>query len=1444
MPKSKKSNRRTTTGQSVRPGKMQIGSKQIGSKVESKSERSPPKKRHNGKNGKVDTSRIRFPVVGIGASAGGLEAIKELLQKLPLDTGMAFVFVQHLDPTHESLVQEILSRATQMPVHEIKDSMRVKPNNVYIIPPNFDLALLHDVLSLLPPQTGTRGQHLVIDSFFQSLAMDQKGRAIGVILSGTASDGTQGLKAIKSEGGLTIAQDPKSARYSGMPESAIASGFVDLILTPSQIAQELARVSKHPYVADACGLIGHGDGASDDDNGEGENKGDVEPGLNEVLRKIFVLLRARMQIDFSNYKSSTVMRRIQRRMMVQKSENIDAYARFLQDNPNEIKALYADILIHVTQFFRDPNSFKVLQDKVFPQLLKNRDIHAPIRIWVPGCSTGEEAYSIGILLLEFLSQAGTKVPIQIFATDISEQAIQKARNGFYPQDIEDVVSKERLKRFFEKVSGGYKVKKTVRDLCLFSRHDLTSDPPFSKIDLVSCRNVLIYFAAVLQKRVIPVLHYALRTGGFLFLGKSENLGGQEKLFTLVDKTYKLFSKANIPTPMVLRTPIVYESDVQATPRNLPDQEKSTSGFQRDTERIALSRYAPPSVTVNSNMEILQFQGRTAPCLEPVSGVPSNNLFKMARQELVHGLHATIQSAIKKNASARFEGVSFEVDGKRRTINIEVIPTNILAPPKQRNFVIFFEEVSSTSSPKQAKPATNGKKGREKVIQDKLSQRVIQLEEDLAACKLSQKSLAEEFETSQEELTSANEELQSANEELQSTNEELETSKEELQSSNEELTTVNDELQIRNADLVVLSNDLSNILNNVEVPIVIVGGDRRIRKFTSKAETVFNLIPSDVGRPLSDIKPNFECDLQAMVSKVKETLSPQENEVHVHKSRWMRLQVRPYRTVDDRIDGVVVTLIDITAIKEHLTESQLALKYATSIADTLQLPLVVLDENLHLLSANQGFAKKFTLVPHKDIGSDLMSVLGGAGWHIPHLRRLLSDVIAEDRELIEYEIEHDFPELGHRIMLLNARQIRWQDSMPKALLLSIDDITERRVLERETERAKADAEQANATKDIFLATLSHELRTPLASILSWAQLIQKEKVGPDKLKYAIQIIEQSARIQGQLIDDLLDIARIQAGKLSIEFTDVDPGEPVRLAIEAVRLMAEKKHIVVESEIKLTSETVWGDPERLQQIVWNLLTNAIKFSSDNAKILVRVEPFSHESQNFISIKVIDHGKGIKSDFLPNLFERFRQADSSSVRMHGGLGLGLALVRDLARLHSGFVRAESDGMGKGSTFTVLLPVKSAISERTGEEGILSLEEAEEESDRPDLNGLRVMIVEDEASTLDVLSETLKSFGAQTAPCSSAAEALISFEKFRPDVLVSDIAMPGEDGYSLIKKIREIGPERNGDVPSLALTAYATEGDVKRTLSAGFDSHIAKPFDNFRLGHAIARLAKPAAR
>ncbi len=1116
--------------------------------------------------------------------------------------------------------------------------------------------------------------------------------------------------------------------------------------------------------------------------------------------------------------------------------------------------------VNTAEFFCDPDAFRTLKETVFPQLIRNRPSAAPIRVWVPGCSTGEDVYSLAILLIEFLSHAAAKIPIQILATDISETVVQTARAGIYSTAIEHSVGNERLKGFFYKVEGGFKINKAIRDLCLFTKHDVANDPPFSKLDLVFFRNMLTYSAPNLQNRIISIFHYALNPGGFLFLGGSEEGPAvTSQLFAVLNKTYKIYSRADVSTSWNFRLPAnTYAPKIEAFPDNVFERTNGAGDFQKNADNIALLKYAPPSVVVNVDLEILQFRGRTFPFLAPASGVPTRNLLKMAKKEMLHGLRLTVLEAIKKNTAVRKEGISFEAARSPKLVNIEVIPVNPLLPPSDRTFVIFFEVANSSLSSKP--PASrldkklSFKKEPSQNTQDKQHHRIDQLEQELSASNLYQQSLAEEFGATQEELATANEELQSTNEELRGTNEELATAKEEIQSSYEELTTVNDELQIRNRDLNTTGSDLENILNSSEIPILIVGNDHRIRRFTSKTEKYFKLIPSDVGRLIGDIKSEFDLDLDALLKEVSNSLKSQEKEIKDRKGRWVRFQIRPYKTTDNKIDGAVITLVDIEALKQQIEVSKKAQDYLTSISETVGLPLLILDDQLRLRSANHAFWEHFKL-SQNITGKDFFETLEIQGDSLLSMKKLLTETLKVKKKIKNVEMICEFPLLGRRTLLISVSLIQWMGEMPQepqepqepqAILLSFDDITERREHRAELaqllvkeQSSRAEAEQANKTKDDFISTLSHELRTPLTSILTWSQLIQKQNFGPDKLKHGLKMIEQSAKMQGQLINDLLDVTRIRSGKLSITFSEFDPKESVMVAMEAVHPLAESKQISVESKMKIQSEKIWGDRDRLKQIVWNLLTNAIKFSSKGGVIRVLVEAVEENGDHFASIKVIDQGKGILSEFLPKLFDRFSQADSSSIRVHGGLGLGLSIVRDLVQLQSGTVRAESEGLGKGATFTVLFPIRSGTGDLENKTTLIA-ENKMSEMEPANLSGLRVLVVEDDPSALEVLIEALNSLGAKTLPCGTVSDAVAAFEKFRPSVLVSDISMPGEDGYSLIRKIRKLGPEHNGDLPSLALTAFATAGDVQKALSAGFNSHMVKPFEAFHLGHMVAELAK----
>jgi len=824
-------------------------------------------------------------IVGIGASAGGLEAFEQLLAALPVDSGMGFVLVQHLAPKHKSILSELLARATSMPVIEVTDGISVLPNHVYVIPPNSDMIIENGALHL-SPLSPDRAHRMPIDMFFRSLAEDQQGRAIGVILSGTASDGTLGLQAIKAFGGLTFAQNDITAKYNAMPRNAIAAGNVDYVLSPDGIARELKRMARHVHILSA-------------DETETPEAG----GRDETLNKIYGILRNFSRVDFSLYKPGTMKRRITRRMFLQKIETPRAYLQFLRKNRDEVEALFNDVLINVTGFFRDPDAFDVLRRQAFPLMMSSKGANSALRVWIPGCSTGEEAYSLAISLLEYLGDRASSFHIQFFATDVSESIIQKARTGVYPESIATDVSAERLQRFFQKANGGYQISKTIRDLCVFAKQDIGKDPPFSKLDIISCRNVMIYMSPVLQKRIIPLFHYALNANGILFLGSSETVGSFTELFNVVDKKQKIYSKKS--SSPSYNPDFIPQYQTQEDPKS-PNEPAARVDVAKVTSQILLSRYAPASVVVNDNLDILQFVGQIGRFLDPTPGDASLNILKLVKAGLQNELRLAFQETRRKG-HVRKEGVLVEQNGGLKAMNFEIIPVKGV-PGKEHYFLVVFEDwttqppAKTTTKDRERDPKTK------KSVSEKDNARLAQ---ELEATREYLQSIIEEQRTTNEELRSANEEIQSSNEELQSINEELETAKEELQSTNEELTTVNDELQIRNDELTKLNNDLNNLLSSVSIPIIILGNDLRIRRFTPVAEKVMNLIPTDVGRPLADIKSNLKLqDLRQWIMRVIDTLEVLENEVEDLNGRRYSMKIRPYRTLDNKIDGVVIVLLEL------------------------------------------------------------------------------------------------------------------------------------------------------------------------------------------------------------------------------------------------------------------------------------------------------------------------------------------------------------------------------------------------------------------------------------------------------------------------------------------------------------------------------------------------------
>ena len=823
-------------------------------------------------------------IVGVGASAGGLEAFTQLLNALPSDTGMAFVLVQHLEPKHESVLNKLLARATRMPVQEVREGMHVEPDHVYVIPANADMSLVDGLLHI-EGRKAAPGRHLPIDYFLTSLAEARGPQAIGVILSGTASDGTAGIRTIKNAGGFTFAQEPESAKFDGMPRSAIASGCVDLVLPPERIARELARFVHHPFLGSL-----------------GADEIPPFPEPQEDWSRLFRALRAASGVDFSLYKPSTVKRRLARRMAACKVGTLAAYLKTLERNPAELSALFNELLILVTEFFRDPEVFTALRVKIFPQILAKKPAGDSVRVWVAGCSTGQEAYSLAMTLLECPGAKAGGVQIQIFGTDVSEAAIEKARLGLYGAADVTGVSQQHLRRFFTRSNGNFQINQSVRETCVFARHDLTRDPPFSKLDLISCRNVLIYMEPVLQKRILAGFHWGLNSSGLLLLGKSESLGLHADLFTALDRKNKFFTKrvgAHVPMQPA------YERGFQGK----PPLKEVPAGARVDIEKeadLALwnhSGYA--GLVVNSDLQILHVRGDTSPYIRLIPGKASLQLMRALREDIMLEVRSALQRARRSEGVVRREAVEFHYDGHTGRVNIEVRPLTHNEPDK--SFLILFEGLPE--SPKAEKRAARAPTGKAR------DQEIAGLREELARTREYVQAIIRDQEASNEELKTANEETLSSNEELQSTNEELETAKEELQSNNEELVTLNEQLQSRNSELAALSTDLSGILSGVDIPIVILGSDRHIRRFTRPAEKLLGLISGDIGRPIGKLRIGINLpDLDGLLSEAVEKGRPALRDVQSESGRWYSLRIQPFKVSEEKLQGVLMAFVDINEAK--------------------------------------------------------------------------------------------------------------------------------------------------------------------------------------------------------------------------------------------------------------------------------------------------------------------------------------------------------------------------------------------------------------------------------------------------------------------------------------------------------------------------------------------------
>ena len=1363
-------------------------------------------------------------LVGLGGSAGSLRALQEFFSGMPPEPGMAFVVIVHLSPDHESTLADLLQRWTAMPVHQVNGPEKVELNRVYVIPPGKTLTVTDGYLRLSDPAP-RRGRHVAVDIFFRTLADTHGLHAAAVVLSGADGDGAMGIKRIKECGGLTIAQDPSEAEHDSMPRAAVATGMVDWVLPvaemPRRIIQywETERQIQLPVETDpqlTREIPSHGEKAPAEQR---------EASLREILN----FLRVRTGRDFSYYKRPTILRRIGRRMQVNGLAEPSAYLAFLRTNPGESVALLQDLLISVTNFFRDREAFDALE-AVIPQLFEGKGPNDYVRVWVPACATGEEAYSIAMLLSEHAGSLDAPPSFQIFATDLDESAIQTGRDALYPEMISTDVSEERLRRFFSKTQGGYRVKRELRESVLFAIHDLLKDSPFSRLDLVSCRNLLIYFNRDAQGKALQIFHFALTPRGKLFLGVSDSVDEGNALFAVIHKKYRLYSprgfpRQGFPVPQgpssltlvarrhAFESPAMASSALaEGTPPGGPLHRALGGAADHLTwgERHfkLIERFGPPSLIVNADHDIVHLSENAGRFLQLTGGEPTTNLLRIVHPMLRVDLRSALFRARQSGEPVDLRDVPVEIEGKPRTIDIHVVPEQILGPDL---FLVVFDEKDAGAGAAAAPGA-----GREPLSNV--------LEQELEHVKRELRDNVEQSEAASEELKASNEELQAMNEELRSATEELETSREELQSINEELTTVNQELKSRVEELGRSNSDLQNLMASTAIATIFLTRDFSIGRYTAAAVSLFNLIATDIGRPLSDLTHRLDYpELVENAKRVLATLAPFEREVSHSDGRRFLARILPYRTTDDHIAGTVLTFVDITEAKraeEALRASEIRFRAVANLVPDL---LWSADKEGQWTWCNQRWTQYTGLTLDQSEGSGWLNAVhpedreatrmafetipsggtfqhehriraadGGSSWFLiraepvqsasgetgqwfgaatnidaykrsqaalatsqERLRLVLenarefaifsmdlsrrvtswnqgaqnllgyteAEIIGQPADLIFTEEDRaaGAPETEAALALAEGRAAdeRWHrrkddsrfwgggammamhDGGGKAIgLVKIlrDETAARNAREtlensgrellaalQAAEGAKAEAEAAGQAKDRFLAVLSHELRTPLTPVLMGVRILQLNQDLPPSNLEALEMIARNVRLEARLIDDLLDVSRLSHGKLEIAKEPVDIHEVIRSAIEISQSELDAKMQTIDIRLEAANHQCIGDSMRLQQVFWNLVKNASKFTDEKKQIRVN----SREEAGMVTVEISDCGVGIRRESLERIFDAFAQETGSPPWKKGGLGLGLAIARAIAKAHGGDITAASAGLNQGSTFTVTLPI-----------------------------------------------------------------------------------------------------------------------------------------------------------
>ena len=1334
-------------------------------------------------------------IVAIGASAGGLEALETFFDHMPPNAGLAYVVIQHLSPDFLSMMDEILARHTSLAIHQAVDGMAVQANAIYLLPPKMLMLIVNGRL-LLTERDPAQGLTLPIDIFFRALAQDVGTKAVAIVLSGSGSDGSRGIRDVHEAGGLVLAQSPASAKFDSMPVSAIATGVVDFVVPPEDMPGALLQ-----QLADAANRFE-----------------DVTPLADDDLKKIFTLLQESHGIDFCYYKQATVGRRIQRRMMLRGYDSLANYTRDLANDTAELNALYKDLLIGVTQFFRNPEAFSTLERVVVPAILTGAAPAAGLRIWVAGCATGEEVYSVAMILREQALRMEHPIKVKIFATDVHRESLEFASAGFYSEASLENVSRARRERYFVRHGDQYQVLPELRQMVVFSQHDLVKTPPFTKLDLITCRNLLIYFQPQLQKKVLSMFHFALRTKGVLFLGPSETVGELENEFDAIDRTGKIYGKRRDVRLMPAGR---LSEGLPLSTRHLIAPPAATTA--RSDQRLLkiydalIEKHLPPGFLVNERRELIHTFGDAGKLLR-IQGRTSADILDLVSGDLRIALATAIQRAFKSKSTVIYKKIRMLRPEGEQLVSLTVDPLeDKMSKSIYLHITLQTENISKETA------------GGASVIHIEEASRdhIRNIEEELSFTKESLQASVEELETSNEELQAANEELVASNEELQSTNEEL-------HSVNEELYTVNYEYENKISELLQLTRDIDNLLKSTDIGTIFLDKSLNIRKYTPTATTIFNVLPQDLGRPIQHISSNLVDDEELLdkARLVLETGVPTHKEVRNQQGVWFLKRILPYRTEGNAIDGVLVTFVDISRIKETENALRQSEEKFRFIFEQAGIGIVLLNAAGDLLEANQSLTnilgysaeelalRTFGKILHPD------DVAAGS----ENYRKIVSGETAAFCMDARCE-RSDGVHIWTRLTFTRITAVT--ETRPFVAIGMIADITERKRMEIDILAAKEMAEAASCAKTEFLANMSHEIRTPISGIMGISDLLLTSPLSEEIRQYVTMIQASAASLLG-IINDILDMSKIEARMLELSPVDFGLRDMLDTVLNNFSVQARERGLAISLDCAAdVPDRLRGDWHRLAQIINNLLSNALKFTDRGRVQLVVVKRELSDAAVTLQFSVSDTGIGIPEERRYRLFQYFSQGDSSFSKQYGGTGLGLAISKKLAELLGGTIWFESTPE-QGTTFFF-----TAVFTFAQGPSLPRIDQSRAKEVSEDMRPLRILLAEDNQINRIYVSKLLRNVGHEIDLAADGQEALEALVRKPYDLILMDVQMPVMDGVAATRRIRASEDPFVRNIPIIALTAYAMDGDRERLIKEGMDDYLSKPVDKERLIQVIAQVA-----